>query len=174
MMKDYKAMSSSIGVKLLKICSTCKKEKDIALFSKQSSNPDGLKYKCKSCQSIRSKELREANPDKYNLYSAKYRKANKEKYAEWRFKKRHGISKENAALELNFDDGCKICGTKDFGTEGWVIDHDHSCCGKLNTCNKCRRGILCEPCNKMLGFAKDNKEVLAKAVEYLEEYERSK
>lgn len=158
-----------------KVCSSCKTEKPLADFSKQKSNPDGYKYKCKSCQSKRTKELRNLDPKRYNSYSKKYREANIEKYAEWRYKTRHGITKtEMFTLLKEQGDACLICKTKDPGIKGWVIDHDHSCCGDINSCNKCRRGILCSSCNTMLGFAKDNIGVLAKAVEYLEEYERSK
>lgn len=55
---------------------------------------------------------------------------------------------------------CKICGTKIPGGRGrFHIDHNHST-GKI-------RGLLCMNCNRMLGHAKDNIEVLAKAIIYL-------
>ena len=158
----------------IKKCWSCGIEKPLVEFNKETQQKDGHARTCKVCRSENRKKLRELNPERFNAYSKKYRKANPEKYAEWRFKSRHGITRAEALVELEVEKGCRICGVTDFGNEGWVIDHDHSCCGKLNTCNKCRRGILCEPCNKMLGFAKDNIEVLTKAVEYLEEYERSK
>lgn len=50
---------------------------------------------------------------------------------------------------------CYICNKK----TKLVVDHDHSD-GKV-------RGLLCHNCNVMLGHAKDNINVLLKAVDYL-------
>lgn len=47
---------------------------------------------------------------------------------------------------------CAGCGTDAPGAKGWCIDHCHSS-GKV-------RAILCNPCNTMLGLAKENPEVL--------------
>ena len=33
-----------------------------------------------------------------------------------------------------------------------AVDHDHTCCKGQRACEKCRRGILCANCNRMLGF----------------------
>ena len=119
----------------VKVCSSCKEQKEISAFSKQSSNPDGYKYKCKSCQSKRTKELRNLDPKKYRIYSKKYREINIEKYAEWRYKTRHGITKtEMLAILEEQGNICLFCKTNDPGVKGWVIDHDHSCCGDINSC----------------------------------------
>jgi hypothetical protein len=50
---------------------------------------------------------------------------------------------------------CEICDME----ANLVWDHDHAT-GK-------HRGWLCNACNKMLGFAKDNKNTLSKAIIYL-------
>lgn len=158
----------------MKTCSTCKIEKLLTEFSNRLEAKDGLDYRCKSCKSNGAKANRLANKEKYDAAKKKYQKANPEKYAEWRYKTRHGITKSEMLVILEEQGGCKLCGSKEPNGRFWVIDHDHSCCGKINSCDKCRRGVICEHCNKMLGFAKDNAEVLAKAIEYLEEYERNK
>lgn len=52
-------------------------------------------------------------------------------------------------------DVCEVCGGK-----GQIcFDHDHKT-GKF-------RGWLCQPCNKILGFANDNPEVLMSLIKYL-------
>ena len=59
-------------------------------------------------------------------------------------------------LELMDTGVCEICST----TEGKMcVDHDHKT-GSV-------RGLLCEPCNFMLGHAKDNTNTLANAIAYL-------
>lgn len=54
---------------------------------------------------------------------------------------------------------CAICG-KVPGRRNLALDHDHST-GKI-------RGLLCTQCNAGLGMFKDNKELLKKAIEYLD------
>lgn len=51
--------------------------------------------------------------------------------------------------------GCAMCGTKNPGGNGkrFHIDHDHRCCNKqFTSCDKCRRGLLCNRCNLNLGI----------------------
>jgi hypothetical protein len=50
---------------------------------------------------------------------------------------------------------------------GQQVDHDHSCCPGKITCGNCVRGVLCAPCNLMIGSARDCPERLAGAVAYL-------
>ena len=79
-----------------------------------------------------------------------------------RFRK-HGMTREAFDRMLASQGGvCAICGceTERWKPKGWHIDHDHET-GKV-------RGILCEPCNLMLGFAKDRTSVLRAGAEYVE------
>ena len=63
-------------------------------------------------------------------------------------------------------EGCALCGTDNpermSRGSGFVVDHCHSS-GVI-------RGILCNPCNMMLGKAKDNTNTLQNAITYLSEY----
>lgn len=88
-----------------------------------------------------------------------------------------GVAARVNAYGLTFDEyrklldhqqhRCAICGTTGDGMwlrretrrDGWHIDHDHET-GRF-------RGILCPPCNLILGYAKDNPDILWKAIEYL-------
>lgn len=70
---------------------------------------------------------------------------------------RYGLSLEDyAVLVLLQDSCCAICGVK---ADSLVVDHDHAT-GKV-------RGLLCNHCNKVLGFARDNPSVFVNATVYL-------
>lgn len=77
---------------------------------------------------------------------------------------RRGPPKEpyDYKAQLEAQDGkCAICGVKEEDTTTGLLyrDHDHVI-GKW-------RGLLCQKCNTMLGFAKDSPEILQAAIEYL-------
>lgn len=46
-----------------KKCATCKKEKELKLFSRCRSNKDGYKYTCKECDNRNGKEQRKKRND---------------------------------------------------------------------------------------------------------------
>lgn len=70
------------------------------------------------------------------------------------------LSKAKEAIESH-DGRCEICGAKKpGGMGGWLIDHSHGL--------KIFRGILCNRCNTLLGFAQDSIELLKDAISYLE------
>lgn len=76
--------------------------------------------------------------------------------------KRYGINQqdyENLLRTQNY--ACAICQTKEpRGRHNkFHIDHDH-------TTNKVR-GLLCDKCNRGLGFFNDDKDLLEKAAEYI-------
>ncbi len=77
------------------------------------------------------------------------------------FKRKYGITEEERDAMLAAQGGvCAICKTDTPPVKvGWVIDHCHRD-GHV-------RGVLCPPCNKMLGFARDNPTTLANAIQYL-------
>lgn len=76
----------------------------------------------------------------------------------------HGLTSADFDQMVAAQDGsCAICGA----TGDLVIDHDHSCCKDGKSCTQCRRGLLCNACNRMLGFGKDDVRIIAAAVSYL-------
>jgi hypothetical protein len=89
--------------------------------------------------------------------------------AEQRRRRKHGIGYKGRDRLLREQGGvCAICGTDDPGTsQGWAIDHDHSCCDGADSCGKCVRGVLCMGCNTGLGNFKDDPERMRRAIEYL-------
>lgn len=91
-----------------------------------------------------------------------------EKHLEWsreyqRNYKTHGLSaQERQALKAK---GCWACGSH----FQLAIDHDHACCPGRFSCGECVRGVLCSPCNRILGYAKDDPEILLRLAGYLED-----
>jgi hypothetical protein len=81
--------------------------------------------------------------------------------------RRYGVSEKRLSLLLS-KTVCKICGTKNPGLASWHIDHDHKCCPGKKSCGNCVRELICGSCNKMLGLAKDDPEILKSAIAYIE------
>lgn len=71
-------------------------------------------------------------------------------------------------LYNRFEGLCWICRYR----KGRQVDHDHACCKDKTSCGKCVRGLLCGPCNKFLGFIRDNVTTLQNGIDYLDEYRR--
>jgi hypothetical protein len=171
-MKDYKVTSSIIGAELeTKVCTKCKIEQPVSAYAKDSSRKDGFVSNCRDCKREMQKLSRQRNPELYKNMAKKYRDANPDKLLTSRYKTIHGITYEEFKEILSSQGGvCKICKATPTGDRAWVVDHDHSCCGNIKSCNKCRRGILCQACNKALGFIRDDIQILENAIKYLEKY----
>jgi hypothetical protein len=65
---------------------------------------------------------------------------------------------------------CLVCG-QGLG-QAWAADHDHALAEQhghavTRGCQRCFRGLLCRSCNLMLGFARDQPEVLEAGAHYL-------
>jgi hypothetical protein len=83
--------------------------------------------------------------------------------------KRHGLSAAQREVVARTQGGCRICGHSEPGSKGWVVDHDRiGCCDKDGSCPKCRRGVICNWCNSVLGYAFDRVATLRGAIAYLE------
>lgn len=80
----------------------------------------------------------------------------------WHLKKKYGLTQGDYNRILAEQDGkCAICETTEPGRyDRFRVDHCHET-------NKVR-GLLCDSCNLMLGKAKDDPEILRRAVAYLE------
>jgi hypothetical protein len=67
----------------------------------------------------------------------------------YRLKYRFNLTPETVKRMFEKQSGlCKLCRV---ALKKWVIDHDHKCCPGRRSCGKCVRGLLCIPCNAMLG-----------------------
>lgn len=139
----------------------------------------------KALANARAKRWRAANPQRYRELDGRRREKNPEKkrehnrvygrkrYAEnpsrtkaYDFKRKYGITLEqrDAALVAQ-GNRCASCKTNDPGKRGWHTDHCHT--------SLIFRGVLCRPCNLILGLARDNAETLRAAAAYLESFQGS-
>lgn len=73
---------------------------------------------------------------------------------------RYGLSAEDYAALYEFQGGrCYICRRATGRTRNLSVDHDHSTMEV--------RGLLCRPCNTMLGHARDLIAFFQRAIDYL-------
>lgn len=119
-------------------------------------------YRCKNSDKAkqRSKEWAANNQDKVRIHSIKKRF------------RRQGTTQQWYEEQLrNQEYKCAICEEicPPISTVRLAIDHDHSCCGYTRACDKCRRGLLCGPCNTRLGII-EKTDWVAKAQAYLLKY----
>lgn len=86
-------------------------------------------------------------------------------YQDSHLRRKYGITIDDYALKFSEQNGkcaiCKATPTKvnRANKKMLVVDHDHYTLAV--------RGLLCHRCNVMLGFADDNIDLLANAIEYL-------
>lgn len=156
------------------ICCNCKQDKSYKEFNgrKDRKNPH---TRCKECQKQYRQEYWLKNGKKYATRSyeqrEKYKKQYKEKYhsiaIEERQRKnflenlrRFKISEEEYNILISKQCGvCAICGKENTCGRRLAIDHCHTT-GKI-------RGLLCSKCNSALGVFNDSREMLSKAIDYL-------
>lgn len=93
---------------------------------------------------------------------------NPERQRRVQIKNRYGITADEYCELLDTQDGaCAICGHIAASTFELGVDHDHSCCPGKRSCGKCVRGLLCDRCNRGIGFFRDNPQTLQSAARYL-------
>ena len=122
-----------------------------------------------SCRKVRARLHRAnwgmRNRDRLSDAGRAYREANADRYAEYQYKRRYGLTfSEVEGLWEAQGKACAICrdplrlrGEK--GRDKVVVDHCHDT-GAV-------RGLLCTPCNLMIGYANDRPETLSLAIQYL-------
>ena len=169
----------------VKTCSKCKTSKPIDRFNY--SRPNVLRGNCQSCQNDYNKKYLKKNPEKVSQFalnrkgrSKEYRQETKkernEYLKEWgrrnpekrraqKYRHRYGIDVDGYNSMLLARNGkCAICYSSDFGRANakvFVVDHCHQT-GTI-------RGLLCHKCNMVIGFSNDSKDLLLRAISYLED-----
>lgn len=138
----------------MKKCPKCGEVKEDSCFYIQKSGRHAGKLTswCKQCCSRQSSEYSRNNKKKVLEEHKKWVNKNKDKVAFAKAKSAYGITEQEYK---NLKRISQICGSKD----KLVIDHSHKT-GKI-------RGMLCQSCNKGLGFFKDNPALLERASDYV-------
>jgi hypothetical protein len=160
-----------------KTCSNCKETKHYVEFGIDRRATDGLRTQCKICTRQSRKAYRMKNLEKHRALVRKWHadhreisraraKAhyhdNKDRHRDNRMKRNFGISLADYERLLEFQDGkCAICGRERPTRGDKMLQIDH--CHKTGVV----RGLLCSPCNTVLGFLEDNTDSLKKALAYL-------
>ncbi len=153
-------------MKSMKYCSRKKCAKQGILlpyeqFNKCQNTKDGLQKSCKNCQHDNYMQ----NRDKIIQRSLKNQKNNPNRKLIVRkhdLKRRFNLTIEEYNNLFNNQGGlCAICKVS-VHDKNLAVDHNHN--------NGQIRGLLCIPCNLVIGNAKDNKNILLNAIEYLELY----
>jgi hypothetical protein len=131
-----------------KRCPACGETKPFHEFYRSKAHRDNCSAYCKRCQNLRSTSY--ARENKANILLMGYS-----------LRTRYGITPEDyAAMMDRQDHRCAICGTAECKTgRNFSVDHCHVT-GRV-------RGLLCADCNKGIGSLRDDVNLLAKAIEYL-------
>lgn len=125
-----------------KRCPDCSETKSLDDFPRHRSRRDGRGEYCKPCHNKRGRET------KFRLHGGG---------RHYHLKGRYGIGAADVeAMVAAQGDQCALCRTR----PATQVDHDHQT-GAV-------RGILCLLCNAGLGAFRDDPEIIASAIEYLE------
>ncbi|UCS82780.1 endonuclease VII [Yersinia phage vB_YenP_Rambo] len=126
----------------MRVCSKCKQEKDITEYGQDKRRKDGLNLHCKDCR-------------------RKHHQATYHKIAAKRLVIKYGITKDD--YDRMFQEQlckCAICSKpQEKCRRALSVDHCHKT-GKV-------RGLLCDECNRALGYFYDDIKRLKNAITYL-------
>lgn len=158
-----------------KICTKCSEFKDLQEFNRDISKSDGRHTWCKECVSKihfqnkernnkRGRDYYYNNREKCLAYSNEYYSdpKNDAQKTNNRLLRTYGISLIQYENTLESQNGkCAICDKDQKNLKKKLyVDHDHET-GEV-------RGLLCDRCNRGLGYFKENKSFLLRAIKYLE------
>ena len=129
------------GKKTTKVCKNCEKDFEALMIK------------------VRVKKALFCSRECYNFYRSKNKKNPKERARIHQKKFKYNLNEEEYKfLFTKQNNKCAIC-TVDLSSVKACVDHNHK--------TKKVRGILCDSCNRALGFLKDDLQNLKRAVEYL-------
>lgn len=148
------------------VCTKCGEEKPLDLFYKNKSKVNDIEKWCKVCCNTNVREWRKLNRERKNELERIRRKNNPDATKNSRFKYLYGISINDYEMLFDKQNGrCAICNEIETSlSNGQIralaVDHDHIT-GQV-------RGLLCDRCNRGIGYLRDDPDILRAAIYYLE------
>jgi hypothetical protein len=143
----------------MKVCVVCRESKDFSAFYGSTQSKDGYAYRCKECDRETRRRSRNGPGGEGTRRGLRDRK----------LQATYGITLAQYEAMLESQGGlCGICNTDNPYGEGQVhqrarmsfaVDHDHTT-GQT-------RGLLCNLCNRALGFLQDDPQIVHNAWVYL-------
>jgi hypothetical protein len=126
-------------------CTTCGECKPLESFHKHAICLYGREPICKVCKANKRRLRDAANPERARSVD---------------LKAKYGITlEEYEAMSKRQDGRCAICGTSQAKL---VVDHHHT--------TRRVRSLLCHLCNAMIGCAREDAEILANGIRYLQQH----
>lgn len=133
----------------MKLCRVCGEEKPLNDFHNSSQTKDGKCPRCKKCDATARRKWSKNNPERSRESSRRRNLLCK-----------YGITvEEYEELLRKQKDVCGICEGKS-SDRNLAVDHDHTT-GRV-------RGLLCNNCNRALGLFQDSRDILQKALDYID------
>lgn len=112
------------------------------------------------------------NSERLLAQQTTYRNANADKVRNGKRQWGYRMSPEQYQAMFDAQEGkCRGCKRSDVPLH---IDHDHDCCPEIPTCGNCNRGLLCDRCNRGIGFVYENPDTLRALANYLESWEKDR
>ena len=154
---------------MTKICTKCRLPKSLDDFAGHPHAADGKQSWCRTCFGEWHKGYeheRRHNPETRPLVLARDKRGNQKRtrldHRRNNLRRKHGLSLEE--WERIFETQgrrCAACGSEGpRSKKGWATDHSHLT-GKV-------RGILCQPCNMVLGLVTESVSTLRGLIAYLD------
>ena len=145
----------------MKKCKSCSRELPREAFHKCRPRPDGLQTQCIDCQKSLKAEWRKTHRTAEAAACRKWSAKNKDKKKRYRLMRDYGITLEQYRAMYAAQNGkCAICERM---FDVLCVDHDHD--------TTAVRSLLCNNCNTGLGRFREDRYVLAKAIEYLTKHQ---
>lgn len=130
-------------------------------------DPNGHR-RCNHCGEIKPKtEFHSRFSKGYYSYSSNCKTCSKLVLRVWRLRQHHLTLEGYFSLLDEQGGGCAICSRKPEPGDVLRVDHDHSCCAGEYSCGSCIRGLLCDRCNRGLGYFLDSYDSLVAAANYI-------
>jgi 5-methylcytosine-specific restriction endonuclease McrA len=147
-----------------KVCTKCKELKPLTDYQNHKLMKDGKRNDCRTCHNQQTSQWIKDNPEARKAYAQSERCKTGQRNS--RYKKLYKITVEEYDQKMLEQKGiCAICPKhQSESKKKFAVDHNH----KTNQV----RGLLCDNCNRALGYFQDNPDLLDSGSVYLRSYSR--